>query len=300
MPSTRRIKVFGLLVFISVIAVLFYTDSLRQERPRDLRTAGDFYSKTVNALQKDLKKGAAEDDTEVKARLQRLQDAAKQAKEMANSKSPKPDSPSAIEGVGSAADGTRERGVAGRKKMTAGEAQAPLKEETKEEHEVEVELNSILKKSPSEFPCAEVGAKDGFWTGLLIRGRLAVIIFSKSYCPHSKQAKDILLEKYMFDPAPFVVELDKHELGAQLQAKLAELTKRKTVPNVLVNGISIGGGDDMVELDEKGTLIEQIKKFGQKKILEAQKRTEEKKEGEKKKSVKKEKSGSQAPIHGLR
>ncbi|CAG8972254.1 hypothetical protein HYALB_00001652 [Hymenoscyphus albidus] len=275
MPSTRRIKVFGLLVFISVIAVLFYKDSLRQERPRDLRTAGDFYSKTVNALQKDLKKGAAEDDTEVKARLQRLQDAAKQAKERANSKSPKPDSPSAIEGVGSAADGTRERGFAGRKKMTAREAQAPLKEETKEEHEVEVELNSILKKSP-------------------------IIIFSKSYCPHSKQAKDILLEKYLFDPAPFVVELDKHELGAQLQAKLAELTKRKTVPNVLVNGISIGGGDDMVEMDEKGTLIEQIKKFGQKKILEAQKRTEEKKEDEKRKSVKKEKSGSQAPIHGLR
>lgn len=98
-----------------------------------------------------MKKGAATDDEDVKARTQRLQDAAKLAKEKANSKSPKPDAPSDVEGVGSAAEGARDRGVAGRKKIPGGEAQEPLKEETKEEHDVEVELNSILKKSPSEF-----------------------------------------------------------------------------------------------------------------------------------------------------
>lgn len=129
---------------------------------------------------------------------------------------------------------------------------------------------------------------------MLIFCVLTVIIFSKSYCPYSKKAKDILLKKYSIDPEPFVVELDKHELGAQLQAKLGELTHRRTVPNILINGISIGGGDDIADMDDKGTLIAQIKKIGQKKILQAQRRPAEKEE-----VVKEEDAGSQAPIHGL-
>jgi glutaredoxin len=96
-----------------------------------------------------------------------------------------------------------------------------------------------------------------------------VIIFSKSYCPHSKRAKTILLEKYSIDPAPFVVELDQHPLGAKLQARLAELTGRRTVPNVLINGVSIGGGDDVAELDSKKTLIDKVKDLGGSKILSA-------------------------------
>lgn len=36
---------------------------------------------------------------------------------------------------------------------------------------------------------------------------------------------------------------------------------------MLVNGVSIGGGDDVAELDEKGTLGEKVKDLGGKKIL---------------------------------
>lgn len=96
-----------------------------------------------------------------------------------------------------------------------------------------------------------------------------VIIFSKSYCPHSKRAKGILLDKYSIDPPPFVVELDQHPMGAKLQARLADLTGRKTVPNVLINGVSIGGGDDVAELDSTNTLIDRIKDLGRSKILSA-------------------------------
>lgn len=99
-----------------------------------------------------------------------------------------------------------------------------------------------------------------------------VIIFSKSYCPHSRRAKGILTEKYIIDPAPFVVELDLHPLGARLQALLGETTKRRTVPNVLVSGVSIGGGDDVAELDAARALAEKVKKLGGKKILEAKQR----------------------------
>ena len=92
-----------------------------------------------------------------------------------------------------------------------------------------------------------------------------VIVFSKSYCPHSRRAKNIL-EKYDIDPAPYVVELDQHPLGPRLQARLTELTGRRTVPNVLINAVSIGGGDDVAGLDESKKLVAKILELGAKKI----------------------------------
>lgn len=148
MPSLRRIKVFGLLVFLFAITVLFYTASLRQQRT----SAGDFYDRTVNALNRQPPKAGTGDEEVAAAMAKSLKEAAKVAKDNANAKAPKPDPPSEVVGVGSSAEGA-ERGVAGRKKFTVGgqgETQEPMREETKEEHEVESELNSILKRSPSK------------------------------------------------------------------------------------------------------------------------------------------------------
>lgn len=152
----RRVKVFGVLVFLFVVTVLFWTATLRQQRTQDSRTVGDFYARTVHALDKRPPSGGrgriANDDDELeKTMKERLDEAAQVAKDKANAKAPKPDPPSAVVGVGSAAEGARdERGVAGRKKYNVDDGpQEPITEETKEEHEVEVELNTILKKSPS-------------------------------------------------------------------------------------------------------------------------------------------------------
>jgi hypothetical protein len=71
------------------------------------------------------------------------------------------------------------------------------------------------------------------------------------------------------------VELDQHPLGARLQARLGELTGRRTVPNTLINAVSIGGGDDVAELDVKRLLIEKIKDLGGKKILDVRERPAE-------------------------
>ncbi|KAF7895373.1 hypothetical protein EAF00_007187 [Botryotinia globosa] len=249
MASMRRVKVFGLFVFIAVVSLLFYTSSLRQQRNLVKSDSGDFYSKTMNGLGKQEVAAAGsrndEDEKVAKQMQQRLKDAADKAKDNANAKAFKPDPPSQVVGKGNAAEGQGgERSVAGRKKMSD-KAQEVVKEGEKEveEEDIEVttELNTILKKSP-------------------------IIIFSKSYCPHSKRAKDILLEKYTIDPLPYVVELDKHPLGGKLQGRLYQLTGRRTVPNVLINGVSIGGGDDVVELDEKRTLGEKVKDLGGKKI----------------------------------
>ena len=63
-----------------------------------------------------------------------------------------------------------------------------------------------------------------------------------------------------------MVELDKHELGSQLQAALKDKTGRGTVPNVFINGVSIGGGDEVVELHESGTLVSKLDDLGAKRL----------------------------------
>lgn len=67
-----------------------------------------------------------------------------------------------------------------------------------------------------------------------------VIIFSKSYCGFSAKAKTLLLETYKIDPAPFVVELDLVDGGAELQADLLTVTGRSTVPVGLSDWSSMG------------------------------------------------------------
>lgn len=93
-----------------------------------------------------------------------------------------------------------------------------------------------------------------------------VIIFSKTYCPYSKRAKGVLLEKYIITPEPYVVELDVHPLGSHIQDELHEKTGRKTVPNILINGISIGGADDIIDMDNGDKLMDKIRELGAKRV----------------------------------
>jgi len=79
------------------------------------------------------------------------------------------------------------------------------------------------------------------------------------------------LDKYSIVPAPHVEELDVNHLGAKLQAALLKMTGRRTVPNVLINGKSIGGGDDIAALDQSDKLVAKIQEMGGKRIMEAKK-----------------------------
>ncbi|KAF1923847.1 glutaredoxin domain-containing protein [Didymella exigua CBS 183.55] len=236
MPSQRRMRLFGVLFLVAVVTILYMTRSAAQTH------ASDFYTKTSEALQQhEFAEAAKQRDADsVGTRLKAAEEAAKKKADEKGAEFHK-----AVEG--------KDKSVAGRVKIEGDKPapvpgvaaqggrprdQAAMKEhETPEDHDVEIELNAILKKSP-------------------------VIIFSKSYCPHSKHAKHILLENYTITPAPYVVELDQHPLGARLQDTLAQMTGRRTVPNVLVQGKSIGGGDDMQELDETDRLIDTLRSLG--------------------------------------
>ncbi|KAG0668764.1 hypothetical protein C6P45_004366 [Maudiozyma exigua] len=88
-----------------------------------------------------------------------------------------------------------------------------------------------------------------------------VIVFSKTYCQFSKKLKDLLEQEYVFTPSYNVIELDKHSHGEELQAYIKEKTGRGTVPNMLVNGISRGGSDDIRALHKNGELLASLKEW---------------------------------------
>ncbi|KAI0541186.1 thioredoxin-like protein [Xylaria digitata] len=265
MPSPRRLRLFMITTLAVVVTILFFTSKVRHSAPRDPRTINSFFGKTVNGL--DLRHGAGGqivmggkgsstgenlkdhdgdgsvgEDDEILAQemADRLRAAEQQAKEQANAKAPlKPDAPSDVVGVGSSAGGQK-KGKSRISKQSA-EGEKEDAEEADEDSEVEVALHQILERSP-------------------------VVIFSKTYCPYSKRAKGVLLEKYIIEPAPYVVELNEHPLGSKLQALLAEKTGRKTVPNILIHGKSVGGGDEIAGLDLRKTLIDKFKSMSGKKI----------------------------------
>ncbi|KAK2069660.1 hypothetical protein P8C59_004217 [Phyllachora maydis] len=258
MPPQRRLRLLVCLVIAGTVTLLFFTSHLRQTQTPDSRTIQDFYHKTVDAIDKagggpghDGSPGTqgsrgtqldqdgdgdmdADDKALARKMAERLRAAEQKAKDSANAKAPnRPDHPKDLVGVGSSAGGQGASSKSAEEKSPA--------QETDEEHAAETVLNDMLKRSP-------------------------VIIFSKTYCPYSKKAKGLLLDKYHIDPAPYVVELDKHELGPQIQSKLADITGRRTVPNILVNGKSIGGSDEIAQFDREKTLVDKIKTFGGKQV----------------------------------
>ncbi|XP_046672813.1 glutaredoxin-C4-like isoform X1 [Homalodisca vitripennis] len=78
-----------------------------------------------------------------------------------------------------------------------------------------------------------------------------VVIFSKTYCPYCKMAKEVfnnLKHKYT------LIELDQREDGSEMQDVLGELTGARSVPRVFVKGKFVGGGTDVQALYNKGEL----------------------------------------------
>ncbi|TLS29236.1 hypothetical protein PpBr36_00121 [Pyricularia pennisetigena] len=259
MPSARRLRLLG-IVAVAILFTLLFTSRLRQAGDTDVNSIQGLYHKTRTAIDRARadgqaalqrsKTGAAkghlavdkdadgdvDQDDEVFAQemSDRLRAAEQKAKDLANSKSPnKPDAPRNIVGVGSSAGGQTAKKKTTKPALAEAEADEKPMVETSEDKEVKAELDTILRKSPGKWPI---------------------------------RAKGVLLEKYSIQPAPYVVELDQHPLGPQIQQKLGEMTKRKTVPNILVNGKSVGGGDEITELDATQKLITTFKFYGDKHI----------------------------------
>ena len=217
MPSSRRLKVTGLVALLTVCIVFYVTNGARSTHN------SAFYTRTVQAINDrhaaEARENVIAEERQRLERVDRLQKehdvaiAAAAAEETHKSTSSsgtggtnagmvhqKPIVPDPYAGKGSEG-----KSVAGRKMMSAdgkvvhdkpakdgddGVAKvgnvgpqsshaAKSREETEEDEKVESELNSILRKGP-------------------------IIIFSKSYCPFSKKAKvsssDTNMSRRRIDP----------------------------------------------------------------------------------------------------
>ena len=79
------------------------------------------------------------------------------------------------------------------------------------------------------------------------------MVFSKSYCPHSKATKTLLAHKEVsFE----VIELDQVPDGKAIQEvlKSAKFGGQRTVPNIFIAGQHIGGNSELQSLENKRML----------------------------------------------
>ena len=75
-----------------------------------------------------------------------------------------------------------------------------------------------------------------------------VEIYTKSYCPYCRKAKQ-LLQQYDYSLVEYDVEHDQEKYQEML-----ERSERKTVPQIFIDGKHIGGCDDLFAYKEQGKL----------------------------------------------
>ncbi len=75
-----------------------------------------------------------------------------------------------------------------------------------------------------------------------------VVIYTTNYCPFCTRAKALLRSK----------DIDFEEIDVtydgRLQEEVRRLSGRRTVPQIFIDGKSVGGYDDIKELDAAGKL----------------------------------------------
>ncbi len=76
----------------------------------------------------------------------------------------------------------------------------------------------------------------------------AVRLYSSGYCPFCTMAKRLLSSKgVQYDE----IEVDKHP---ELREEMVRVTGRRTVPQIFVGDVHVGGCDDLYALNASGNL----------------------------------------------
>jgi len=75
-----------------------------------------------------------------------------------------------------------------------------------------------------------------------------VVIYTKSYCPFSKETKEMLDTKGV-TYTELLIDRDT-ALAAEMEMK----SSRTDTPQVFINGVHIGSGDDLKALETEGEL----------------------------------------------
>lgn len=77
----------------------------------------------------------------------------------------------------------------------------------------------------------------------------AVKMYATATCPYCIRAKQLLKERGVE-----AIEEIRVDLHPQERVKMAEITGRRTVPQIFIGATHVGGCDDLVALDQRGAL----------------------------------------------
>jgi glutaredoxin 3 len=77
---------------------------------------------------------------------------------------------------------------------------------------------------------------------------MQIKIYTKAYCSYCYAAKHLLMKRGL--------AFEETDLSGNFPAEqeMRDLTGRTTVPQIVINGTSIGGYTDLIELDRAGKL----------------------------------------------
>ncbi|MFA6970350.1 MAG: glutaredoxin 3 [Gallionella sp.] len=76
-----------------------------------------------------------------------------------------------------------------------------------------------------------------------------IVMYSTAVCPYCIRAEQLLQRKGVT-----AIEKIRVDLQPELRNAMVELTGRRTVPQIFINGQHIGGFDDLAALDQAGEL----------------------------------------------
>ncbi|VTU14757.1 Glutaredoxin-3 [Variovorax sp. PBL-E5] len=78
----------------------------------------------------------------------------------------------------------------------------------------------------------------------------AVKMYTTAVCPYCIRAKQILKSKGVDRIEEIRIDSDP-----QARATMMDLTQRRTVPQIFIGDIHVGGCDDLIALDGRGGLV---------------------------------------------
>ena len=76
-----------------------------------------------------------------------------------------------------------------------------------------------------------------------------VLMYSTAVCPYCVRAEQLLKRKGVQE-----IEKIRVDLQPELRIAMMEKTGRRTVPQIYINGVYVGGYDDLASLDHAGGL----------------------------------------------
>jgi glutaredoxin 3 len=126
------------------------------------------------------------------------------------------------------------------------------------------QLRQLLRDARAYPPPTECNLAEEDCLQAMI-AKFPVLVFSKNYCPHCKQAIELFdLEGVKGTNNLHVIDLMQYENYSDIQDTLAKMTNRRTVPNIFVGGRNLGGTTEVEGMQQTGKLrgyLERAKAF---------------------------------------